>query len=280
MGILSTFPTAMAVRLMRLWQTGIPLSAKLTPGGALDPLTGFICIVTAIVSLAAVAWGYTKLSAWIEQRDVREFERSKALSRFIIGLIVGALMIMLAVGAMVGLGVASIVRGHQFVFSSSTIVPVVVVPVLEELIFRGIIFRIIEEVWGTTMALIASAILFGLAHLLNENSTLLAASCITIELGVLLALAYVATRSLWLPIGIHAGWNCAEGNILGTPDSGNAVHGIFETAMNGNPLITGGEFGPEASLITPVFSLIAAVLLYQYAQKHGQWKPAFSRKAV
>ena len=225
-------------------------------------------------------FGGAQLSAWIEQRDVREFERSKALSGTIIGLIVGALLITLSVGVMVGLGAASIVRGHQFVFSSSTIVPVLVVPLLEELIFRGIIFRIIEEVWGTTVALVASAVLFGLAHLLNENSTMLAASCITIELGVLLALAYVVTRSLWLPIGIHAGWNCAEGNILGTPDSGNVVHGIFETAMNGNPLITGSAFGPEASLVTPVFSLIGAVLLYQYARKQGQWKPASDRKAV
>jgi len=65
MGILSTFPTAMAVRLMRLWKTDLPLSAKLTPGGALDPLTGVICIIMATVSLAAVAWGYTKLGTSI-----------------------------------------------------------------------------------------------------------------------------------------------------------------------------------------------------------------------
>jgi uncharacterized protein len=272
MSIMSTFPTAIAVRLMRLWQTGIPFSAKITPGGVLDPLTGIICIITATVSLAAVGWGYTRFSAWLERREVREFERRNAPLHIILGLVIGALLITLSVGVMVGLGDASIARGHKFVFSSSTIIPVLVSPVLEELIFRGIIFRILEKIWGTTVALASSAVLFGLTHLLNENSTLFEASLIAIELGVLLGLAYVVTRSLWLAIGLHAGWNFALGNLLGTSNSGNVVHGIFETTMRGNSLITGGAFGPEASLITPIFSLIVGAWLFQHARKHGFWK--------
>lgn len=271
MGALSTFPTAFLLRLIRLERTGVPLGAKLVPGAALDPVVGVLCVITAALSLVAVGWGYTKLSGWLERRRVSEFDRRHALQGLVLGAVLGAILISLSVGMMVGLDAASIAPGRNFVFSSSTIVPVLVVPVLEELIFRGIIFRIVEEMFGTTVGLVVSALLFGAAHLLNENATLLASVCVAIELGALLGAAYAVTRSLWFPIGVHAGWNFAEGNILGTPDSGSDVHGLFETTMTGHPLITGGLFGPEASLITPLLSTIAAVLLYKYAREHGLW---------
>ena len=66
---------------------------------------------------------------------------------------------------------------------------------------------------------------------------------IVLEAGVLLGLAYAATRSLWLPIGLHFGWNFTEGGIFGASVSGRAYHGMFKFSLSGSDILTGGAFG-------------------------------------
>lgn len=274
MAVLSTFPTPLALKALRFVRTGTPFDQKLVVGAALDPAAALLCIATATVSLAAVAWGYKKLASWLEGRRVSEFERQDAVSRCSAGFLFGIIVIAASMGIMFAAGAASFGLGHHFVMSSSTIVPVLVVPVLEELIFRGVLFRILEEMFGTLIGLIVSSVLFGAAHLLNDNATMLAASFLSIELGALLAVAYVITRSLWLPIGLHAGWNFALGNIFGAADSGTIVQGLLETKTSGHPLLTGGAFGPEASIITLSVSVLVLVALIRHARLAGHWRPA------
>ena len=154
-----------------------------------------------------------------------------------------------------------------------TVLPVMLAPVFEKLAFRGVGLRIIEESWGSGVALGVTSLFFGLAHLNNANSGLLPALSIAVEAGLLLGMAYIASRTLWLPIGLHFGWNFTEGDIWGTPDSGNVVPGLFTTTTHGNALITGGAFGPEASMISPLLCLVATAVLYHYAVKRGYWQP-------
>ncbi|WP_431039410.1 CPBP family intramembrane glutamic endopeptidase [Streptomyces sp. P6-2-1] len=98
--------------------------------------------------------------------------------------------------------------------------------VTEELMYRGLLFRLVERGLGTYLALALSGVVFAAAHLLNENATLLGACAIAVEAGGMLAAAYAATRSLWLPIGVHFGWNFAEAGIFGTEVSGSGdAHG-------------------------------------------------------
>jgi hypothetical protein len=83
---------------------------------------------------------------------------------------------------------------------------------------------------------------------------------------VLLAVAYTVTERLWLPIGIHAGWNFAEGTIFGTGVSGTAVHAsLLHGALRGPALVTGGSFGPEASIAAIAVCICASVALYLLA---------------
>lgn len=274
MAILSTFPTPLALKALRFVRTGTPFDQKLVIGAALDPAAAILCIVTATVSLAVVAWGYTKLAGWLEGRRVTEFERQDAVSRCSAGFLFGIIVIAVSMGIMFAAGAATFGLGHHFVMSSSTIVPVLVVPVLEELIFRGVLFRILEEMFGTLIGLIVSSLLFGMAHLFNDNASMLAASFLSIELGALLAVAYIATRSLWLPIGLHAGWNFALGNIFGAADSGTVVPGLLETRASGHPLLTGGAFGPEASIITLAVSVLVLIPLIRHARLKGHWRAA------
>lgn len=146
--------------------------------------------------------------------------------------------------------------------------------VTEELIFRGLLFRLVERGLGTYIALVLSSVLFGTAHLLNKDATVLGAVAIAIEGGGMLAAAYVATRSLWLSIGLHFSWNFAESGIFGTEVSGNGdTHGLLDASMSGAKLVTGGQFGPEASVYSMLFGALLTAAFLWLARRRGTIVP-------
>ena len=83
------------------------------------------------------------------------------------------------------------------------------------------LFRIIEERTGTWIALALTGVVFGAIHLANPDATLWGTTAIAIEAGFMLAACYAATRNLWVPIGLHFGWNFAAGGIFSVVVSGN-----------------------------------------------------------
>lgn len=142
--------------------------------------------------------------------------------------------------------------------------------VTEELVFRGVLFRNVERWTGTWIALVLTGSLFGLIHLLNPNATVLGAIAIAIEAGGMLTAAYVATRKLWLPIGLHFGWNIAASAIFSTEVSGsNTPQGVLDATMSGPELVTGGDFGPEGSVIAVLFGVVATVVFMWLAHRRG-----------
>ena len=84
----------------------------------------------------------------------------------------------------------------------------------------------------------------------------------------------MVTRSLWLPIGLHFGWNFTEGGLFGAAVSGGKAEGIVKTVITGPPLISGGEFGPEASLIALAVCLLVTAILLAIAIRRGHWRRA------
>ena len=98
--------------------------------------------------------------------------------------------------------------------------------VSEEMVFRGVLFRWLEEFGGSWVALLVTSALFGAAHLANPNASWVAAVGIALEAGVMLGAAYMLTRSLWLPMGLHAAWNFTQGEIFDIPVSGTKVDGV------------------------------------------------------
>ncbi|MGI8839331.1 MAG: CPBP family intramembrane glutamic endopeptidase [Caulobacteraceae bacterium] len=150
----------------------------------------------------------------------------------------------------------------------------------EELIFRGGVFRILEQSLGTGAALILSAAMFGAMHAANPGATMVSTAAIVIEAGLLLALAYAATRNLWLPIGLHAAWNFTEGGVFGAAVSGHAGTGLLKTTLTGPPLLSGGVFGPEASIVVVGVCGLLALAFFVRARRNGQWKPMAFRMVL
>lgn len=132
--------------------------------------------------------------------------------------------------------------------------------VTEEVLFRGLLFRILSKAVGTWGALALTSGLFGAAHLANPGATLGSAIAIAVEAGILLGAAYVATGGLGVPIGIHIGWNFCEGSIFGMVVSGsNATASLVHGSLEGPTVLTGGAFGPENSIVAVILCLLVAL---------------------
>jgi membrane protease YdiL (CAAX protease family) len=152
---------------------------------------------------------------------------------------------------------------------------------LEELLFRGVIFRLIEEWAGTWIALAVSAAFFGLAHAANPGATWVSSLAIALEAGVLLGAAFAVARNLWFPIGLHFAWNFFEGPIYGTQVSGRVfLTSALAARINGPSILTGGSFGPEAGLCAIVTCIIAAVALLLVAMRRSRVLPPAWRKGT
>jgi uncharacterized protein len=146
--------------------------------------------------------------------------------------------------------------------------------VTEELLYRGVLFRFVEGWTGTWIALTLTGLLFGLSHLLNPNASLWGAVAIAIEAGGMLTAAYVATRKLWVPIGLHFGWNIAASAVFSTEVSGNdTAQGLLDATTSGPMLVTGGAFGPEGSLYSVVFCVLIAAVFMAVAYRRGYVLP-------
>jgi membrane protease YdiL (CAAX protease family) len=145
--------------------------------------------------------------------------------------------------------------------------------VAEELIFRAIIFRWVEELAGSWAALIVSSVLFGLSHTENPNADLVSTVGIMLEGGILLGAAYMATRRLWLSMGIHAAWNVTQGEVFDIPVSGRDSQGLVEAQLQGPALLSGGGFGLEASVVCIAIGTAAGIIVLIYAVRQGRSVP-------
>ncbi|MFN3344602.1 MAG: lysostaphin resistance A-like protein [Chloroherpetonaceae bacterium] len=145
----------------------------------------------------------------------------------------------------------------------------------EELAFRAILFRIVEEKLGSWIALFISSLFFGIVHIANPNATLFSSVAIAVEAGILLGAAYMLTRRVWFAVGIHIAWNYVQGAVFGIAVSGTEVKGLISSHLEGNELFSGGAFGAEASLITLVVCTTAGVLLLWKSHQNGMFVQPF-----
>jgi len=239
--------------------------------------------VGALAVAATFLLVYVGGAHWIERRPLRELDPSRAAPELAAGLGVGltlfagVMAILWAIGIYhpTGLGPA-----HALLTGLAL---AVMAGFLEELLFRGILFRLSSRIVGTWGALLFTSALFGLAHLGNPGATFGSSLAIMLEAGILLGAAYAVTRRLWLPIGMHIGWNFTEGTVFGMSVSGAGTDvGWVRGSLSGPRMLTGGPFGPEASIVAVLVCLAVAVyLLYRTVRLRRIEPPAWSeaRKA-
>ncbi|TSD66331.1 CPBP family intramembrane metalloprotease [Inquilinus sp. KBS0705] len=222
----------------------------------------------------AVIYTYSLFFKWLEKRKVTEISARNLPRNVGLGLMIGMVIQSFTI-FVIYLNSGFHVIGINSV--TSVIIPLTVAftsAIFEEILIRGILFRILEERLGSYIALMISAIIFGALHFFNPAATFVSATCVALEAGLLLGTAYMYSRSLWLPISIHFAWNFVQSGIFGAITSGNEYTGsLLVTKITGPEFITGGNFGPEGSIQATIFCLIAAILLMHFNIKNNQLIP-------
>jgi membrane protease YdiL (CAAX protease family) len=203
-----------------------------------------------------------------EKRSPDELRWADARGGLLRGLGLGLVLFAVVIALIAVFGGYSIDGGGSVGGSLTALGVMIAVAVAEELLFRGVVLRLLIEMTNPTWALAISAAVFGLLHLVNPGATIWGALAIAVEAGLMLGAVYVATRSLWLPIGLHLGWNFAQAGIFGVTVSGSSLHslGLFDASMSGPAVLTGGSFGPEASVIAIIVGAVPTVWFLRKAR--------------
>jgi membrane protease YdiL (CAAX protease family) len=227
----------------------------------------------ALLLAVVIVGAYRTYVKLVERRAVTEFSTAGVVPELGAGLLLGALLLSLTVGALAALGVYQITGTNGWTPMLGTLPGFILAAVLEEVIMRGVIFRILEQWLGSWIALAIAAALFGILHLLNSGVTLLNAGAVMLEAGIMLAAAYMLTRRLWLCIGIHLAWNFTQGGIFSAAVSGGTTNGLLQSKLVGPVWLTGGAFGVEASVVALLICVAAGLLLLLAARRRGHVVP-------
>ena len=141
----------------------------------------------------------------------------------------------------------------------------------EEVAFRGYPFRRLIELIGPVKATILMSIFFGALHMFNPAATWISV-LITMFAGVLLSIAWLRTHGLWLPWGLHFGWNASMGILFGLPVSGIVdFSSVVQTRAIGRSWLTGGNYGPEGAFFTILVLAIGIVVLVRVTRDY-EWE--------
>ena len=231
-------------------------------------------LATLSLQLLPALIAYLIVVKLIEQRRVRELSVRNLPTFGLGGLLIGALLFSLGGGVLWLLGVDHVTGTNAHVdWLPQVLVAGIGAGIGEEIIARGVLFRIVEEGLGTWSALAISALFFGGAHIFNPGATLWSSAAIAIEAGVMLGLLYHVTRSLWACIGLHAAWNVMQGTIYGIPVSGGAVDGWLVSNRTGPVWLSGGVFGAEASVVALAVCSLLSLTLLAVALRRGSIMP-------
>lgn len=223
-----------------------------------------------IIALLAIL-SYTFLFRLYEKRKISELSSERIAKYLIGGFSLGFILQSLTILVIYLKGGLSVISINPIVFLLPPLTMALTSAIFEEILIRGIIFRIIEEKLGSYLALLISALIFGVMHLGNPNSTLTVAIGLAIQAGLLLGVAYIYSRSLWFPIAIHFAWNFTQSGIFGAIVSGIPLDkSLFTTKIQGAEWFTGGQFGPEGSVQANIFCSIATILLLILSHKHNR----------
>lgn len=240
-------------------------------------LEEWLFIIQVIIALPAVL-----LATWIARRklDHRSFSSLgfQQDSRTGLDLLAGFLIPSLMMAAVFlfslivgwshfnGFGWSDESLGWTFSWILIYLVVFISVGFYEELLFRGYYLLNLRDGMNLGWAIVITSITFGFFHIMNPNSGLLP-GLLTSSAGFFLAYAWFRTRSLWLPISLHVGWNFFLGPIFGFPVSGLNTPSLIEQTVTGPDWLSGGAYGPEGGLILFISLGVGFLLVRLYTHK-------------
>ena len=231
-------------------------------------------IAMLVMQLVPALGAYLFLVYAIERRRAAELAWRKVVPHGVLGFLGGGLLISAVVGVLWLAGSYEVTGfnadpswGRQLLIGGLG------AAVAEEIITRGVLFRVAEEGLGTWGALMLSAAVFGFGHIFNPGATVWSSVAIAIEAGLLFGLLFHVSRSLPLCMGAHMGWNFTQGTVWGIPVSGGKDTGWLVSVRSGPDWLSGGAFGAEASVVAVALCSLVSLGLIAAALRSGTIVP-------
>lgn len=218
-----------------------------------EELQTVLAVPAALIQIVTLTSAYFLVVRFLERRRNIHELRTHWARGLVIGLAGGATAFLICCG------VIALAGGYRWSVVEQPDLGAIAVTVLgagasaaigEELLYRGIGYRLMEQMFGTWAAIIGSGLVFGLMHMTNPGATVWGGISVALAGGMLLGTLYALTRSLWVTIGYHAAWNVVQGPLLGIPVSGYEMPAFLHATATGPDWLIGGEFGAEGSVIT------------------------------
>ncbi|GAA1299365.1 CPBP family intramembrane metalloprotease [Brachybacterium sp. JB7] len=232
-------------------------------------------LLGAAAGSAVAVGGYLLLVGPLGRRPGVGLRGPGKLTELGAGLLAGTALISLAVGLIALLGGY---RVTGFSASPQLLAPLAIgigAGVIEEILFRGILLRVLDAWLGSWAALGITSLLFGLIHMTNPGASLVTALGLVVEAGVLLGAAYLLTRRLWFAIGLHIAWNAVQAGVFSSTVSGTGEQrGLLLAEMDGPAWLTGGAMGIEGSAVTVLLGLVVGIVLLVLTARRGHLLPA------
>jgi hypothetical protein len=239
--------------------------------GEASPRTLVIQTVAGLVGFGLATWAVGIRVVGLTWYDLRWQPVGLGGRGFALGLVLGALPAILALGLSVPLGGARFLRDSGGLLSYFTEVgrtALILAPaaLVEELIFRGVGQVLLARAFGRVPAILALSVVFAFAHILNPNTTPLGLVNIALA-GVFLGIAFYAPGGIWTAWGAHLGWNATLA-ALDAPVSGLPFRIPWIDYQPGGPAwLTGGSFGPEGGLLATAAIALATGAAWHWSRK-------------
>lgn len=256
----------------------MPIALILEINPFFKPSLNFIILFSFLFSFIGASLLVFFRVVKIEKRKISSigFSKEKWLIKYIIGFLIGLILMGLVVLILYLFGFATINKTSNQPIGKLALVNIFVLLIgwiiqggTEEIVTRGWLMNVLGARYGIKFGLFISSVLFGALHLFNPNVNYIAILNI-ILVGYLFGLYVIKTNDLWGACGIHSAWNFAQGNLFGFEVSGLDINvgSLFDFNLTGNSLISGGSFGPEAGLCSTLI-LILGIIIILFLDKKG-----------
>jgi len=234
----------------------------LASGASATTVRGVLVEVYTGLAAGVALW---LVARFMEKRSLAEvgLQLDRRAAMVGVGFIIGAVIAAGSIGILAATSSYSIGGAGDLAGSGSNLALLLVFELgsaaLQAILFYGIVFRVLAEWLGRWPAIALAVVLFGAIHLTAPHATVISAVVVGLTGGVLLAAGYLATRALWLPMGLLWGVNFTFAEVLGAIPG--AHHRLFNAQLSGSELWTGGPAGAEAGGATLIFVAIAIAVI-------------------
>jgi hypothetical protein len=226
-------------------------------------------VIKNFISATVLIFSYYALFRFYEKRRISELSPKKLPKQFMGGFVLGLLSLSLVVILLYFMGYYKVLKIENYSYLFAPFSFLFTAALLEEIFFRLIIYRILEEWLGTYWALLLICITFTVPHLFNNYVSIM--SVLTMLLfSIAVSLMYSLTKQLWLPFSFQLGWNFSM-PLYGSTLSGEENAGyIIKAKFEGPVLFIGGKFGIEDSIFTIIILIILSLIFLYVCKRQGK----------